>query len=158
MRNPVDGGRIRALAKELARVTRQETTLYLTGAREDADAVPEQAGRCAEGRQGDLAGPAPDRLRAHRPRGQAQGQGHGPLRKRQGVEAHHAEARSLEGDAQAPEALLESREDEGVGQLSGRPEAQAGERDAARPPGTAGSPIARRAALAAVRSLSALGW
>jgi hypothetical protein len=31
VRNPVDGGRIRALVKELARVTRQDTTIYLTG-------------------------------------------------------------------------------------------------------------------------------
>lgn len=31
MRSPVDADRIRALAKELARVTRRETTLYLTG-------------------------------------------------------------------------------------------------------------------------------
>ena len=31
MRSPVDSDRIRALARELARVTRRETTIYLTG-------------------------------------------------------------------------------------------------------------------------------
>jgi hypothetical protein len=31
VRSPVDSDRIRALARELARVTRRETTIYLTG-------------------------------------------------------------------------------------------------------------------------------